>query len=71
MTVVDFLASLAWKTPLSKRQAREDIESGAIEISGKKISDVDALLSNDDILFNTYIIVKRGKKNYHFVEIPE
>lgn len=67
--VVDLLASLAWKAPLSKRQAREDIESGAIEINGKKIGDVEYTLTADDILFDRYIIVKRGKKNYHFVEV--
>ncbi len=69
MTVVDFLASLAWKTPLSKRQAREDIEAGAIELNGKKIDAVDAVWSDDMILFNAYVIVKRGKKNYHFVTV--
>ena len=69
MTVVDFLASLAWKTPLSKRQAREDIEAGAIELNGKKIDAVDAVLTDDMILFNAYVIVKRGKKNYHFVTV--
>ncbi|OGM93737.1 tyrosine--tRNA ligase [Candidatus Wolfebacteria bacterium RIFOXYD12_FULL_48_21] len=69
--VVDFISSLDWKTPLSKRQAKEDIKNGAIEINGKEISDPDALMDKDDILFDRYIIVKRGKKNYHFVEIPE
>lgn len=69
--VVDFLASLAWKAPLSKRQAREDIEAGAIEISGKKITDVNFVLGGAEILFDRYIVVKRGKKNYHFVEVVE
>lgn len=67
--VVDFLASLAWKASLSKRQAREDIDAGAIEINGKKIENGDLVLDKDALLFNKYIIVKRGKKNYHFVEV--
>ncbi|EKD23544.1 MAG: hypothetical protein ACD_81C00219G0005 [uncultured bacterium] len=73
MTIVDFLASLAWKAPLSKRQAKEDIEAGAIEINGKKVSDGEQVLGvgENDVLFNRYIIVKRGKKNYHFVEVVQ
>lgn len=69
VNVVDLLASLAWKAPLSKRQAREDIEAGAIELNGKKISDGAAMVTRDDLLFDAYIIVKKGKKNYHFVEV--
>lgn len=69
LNVVDFLASLAWKAPLSKRQAREDIEAGAIELNGKKVTDTESMVVKDDILFGKYIIVKRGKKNYHFVEV--
>ena len=67
--IADFIASLTWKTPLSKRQVREDIEAGAIELNGKKIESIDVSLSKDDALFGKYIIVKRGKKNYHFVEV--
>lgn len=69
MNIADFLASLAWKAPLSKRQVKEDIENGAIELNGKKISDVAYALSQNDILFDRYLIVKRGKKSYHFVQI--
>ena len=67
--IADFLTSLAWKSPLSKRQAREDVEAGAIELNGKKIESSEHILIESDILFDRYIIVKRGKKNYHFVEV--
>lgn len=69
--IIDLLASLAWKAPLSKRQAREDIEAGAIELNGKKVSDTESTVAKDDILFEKYLIVKKGKKNYHFVEVVE
>ena len=69
--VVDFVSSLEWKIPLSKRQAREDIENGAIEINGVEISDTNAVTDESMLLFGKYIIIKRGKKNYHFVEVPE
>lgn len=67
--VVDLISALAWKSPVSKRQAREDIEAGAIELNGKKIERTEHAIEESDILFGRYLIVKRGKKNYHFVEI--
>jgi tyrosyl-tRNA synthetase len=69
VNIADLLASLTWKAPLSKRQAKEDVENGAIELNGTKIADVGYALSESDVLFGRYIIVKRGKKNYHFVEV--
>lgn len=42
----------------SKREAREFIESGAVTISGEKVSGVETLVQIDDIA-----ILKRGKKN--------
>ena len=71
VNVLDFLASLTWKSPLSKRQAREDIEAGAIELNGKKIETTDVVLSKKDALFGKYMVLRRGKKNYHFVEVVE
>lgn len=49
----------------SKREAREFITGNAIKINGEKIIDVDYLLKDTDFIDNTYIIIKRGKKNYY------
>ena len=49
----------------SKREAREFISSGAISVNGNKINDATTTLSDDYFIDNTYIIVKRGKKNYY------
>ena len=48
----------------SKRQAKEDIENKAISINGEVKSDVDFKLTKSNTLFNKYIIIRRGKKNY-------
>lgn len=69
VNIADFLASLAWKTPLSKRQAKEDVENGAIELNGRKIGSIDYALHASDVLFDSYVIIRRGKKNYHFVNV--
>ena len=49
----------------SKREAREFISGNAIKLNGEKINDLDYLLSDNDYIDNTYIIIKRGKKNYY------
>ena len=49
----------------SKREAREFISSGAVSINGEKITDNTITISDDMFIDNTYIIIKRGKKNYY------
>lgn len=47
----------------SKREAREFITNGAISINGEKITDINVEINDSMFIENTYIIVKRGKKN--------
>ena len=49
----------------SRREAREFISGNAVKINGEKINDLEYSLSDSDYIDNTYIIVKRGKKNYY------
>lgn len=49
----------------SKREAREFISGNAIKVNGRKISDLDYQISDEDYFDNTYIIIKRGRKNYY------
>ena len=49
----------------SKREAREFISSGAISINGEKVTDTNLVITDDMFIDNTYIIIKRGKKNYY------
>ncbi|MDI6717876.1 MAG: tyrosine--tRNA ligase [Patescibacteria group bacterium] len=67
INVVDFLVLAEISS--SKRQAREDIESKAIEINGVKITDINYIVKIKDFLFDKYIIAKRGKKDYNFILI--
>ncbi len=48
----------------SKRQARQDIESGAVYVNGVKQSGIDTMVGRDQRLFGKYVILRRGKKNY-------
>ena len=49
----------------SKREAREFVQGNAISINGEKINDLDYVISIKDFLHGTYIIIRRGKKNYY------
>ena len=51
----------------SKRQAREDINNGAIYINGERQQDVNYELSEDDKIDNAFTIVRRGKKKYFMI----
>jgi tyrosyl-tRNA synthetase len=48
----------------SKRQAREDVNNGAIYINGKRLQDVNYELTNQDKLENEITVIRRGKKKY-------
>ncbi|MBC3086390.1 MAG: tyrosine--tRNA ligase [Staphylococcus capitis] len=51
----------------SKRQAREDVNNGAIYINDERQQSVDYELSNDDKIDNEFTIIRRGKKKYFMV----
>lgn len=65
--IADFL--VAAKVVDSKRQAREDVENKAIEINGEKVSALEYKMSKKDMMQGKYILVKRGKKDYHFIAV--
>ncbi|SCS31627.1 tyrosine--tRNA ligase [Staphylococcus caeli] len=51
----------------SKRQAREDVNNGAIYINGVRQQDVNYELTDADKIANEFTIIRRGKKKYYMV----
>lgn len=51
----------------SKRQAREDVNNGAIYINGEREQSVDYNLTDEDKFDNEFTIIRRGKKKYFMV----
>ncbi|MCI8445574.1 MAG: tyrosine--tRNA ligase [Bacilli bacterium] len=49
----------------SKREAREFVTAGSISINGKKVTDVDQIITKDDAICEVAFIVRRGKKKYY------
>ena len=57
------------KAASSKREAREFIKNNAVSVNGTKVNDALKEFTKEEALFNKYLVVKRGKKNYYLVEI--
>ena len=63
LNIVDLLINMGIAS--SKREAREFVTSNAVSVNGDKVSDLDYVISDKDFLDDTYIVIKRGKKNYY------
>ena len=61
--VIDMLINA--KICSSKREAREFISAGSISINGEKVSDEGDVITSDKLLYNKYLIVRKGKKKYY------
>ena len=57
------------KAASSKREAREFIKNNAVSVNGIKVNDALKEFDRSEALYNKYLVVKRGKKNYYLVEI--
>lgn len=59
--ILDLLVTLGAAS--SKREAREFVSNNAVSINGEKITDINTVVNDTMFIENTYIVVKRGKKN--------
>ncbi|WP_108671310.1 tyrosine--tRNA ligase [Peribacillus acanthi] len=64
--LVDILVNA--KISPSKRQAREDIQNGAVSINGDKVTDTQHVLNADDKIEGQFTIIRRGKKKYTLIQ---
>lgn len=64
--LVDLLVNS--KISPSKRQAREDINNGAIYLNGDRIQEVNKLISKEEAIEQQFILIRRGKKKYFMIK---
>ena len=64
--IVDFLVES--NLVQSKRQAREDVNNGAIYVNGDRITDLEYVVEAKDRLEDNFTVLRRGKKKYLLVE---
>lgn len=67
INLVDLL--IAVNVDKSKRQAREDIQNGAIRINGEKLTETTTEIDPKDSFDGKYIVIRRGKKKYFLATI--
>lgn len=58
---------IAIKAASSKREAREFINGNSISINGEKCQDTQRVIDRKNALYNEYVVIKRGKKNYYLI----
>ena len=66
-SIVDILVDM--NVASSKREAREFVTGNSIEIKGEKINNLETEIDEAYLTNNTYLIIKRGKKNYYIGKI--
>ncbi|WP_046176675.1 tyrosine--tRNA ligase [Domibacillus indicus] len=64
--IVDLLVNA--RISPSKRQAREDVQNGAVSINGEKITDTAYVLSEEDKMDGRFTVIRRGKKKYFLIQ---
>ena len=53
----------------SKGEAKRALESGGISINNVRVSDVQRRLTLDDSIEGRYIVLRKGQKGYHLVQV--
>lgn len=53
----------------SKGEARKMITNGGVSINRQKIADANYKLAVSDLLYNEYILIQKGKKNYYLISV--
>ncbi|MEX2466867.1 MAG: tyrosine--tRNA ligase [Gemmatimonadota bacterium] len=67
MPLVDLLADAGVAS--SKGDARRSIEGGGVYLNNIRASSVDARVGVDDAIEGRYVVLRKGKRNYHLVEL--
>ena len=66
-TLVAVLATVGLSP--SRGQARQAIKSGAVHLNNSKVTDIEYRLGDQDRLAGGYIVLRRGKKAYHVIQV--
>lgn len=70
INLVEFLVDLTKIEP-SRRQAREDIQNGAIYVNGQRQNGTDFEVDTNAAFDGKFVIIRKGKKKYTLVRIAD
>ncbi|MFU8787001.1 MAG: tyrosine--tRNA ligase [Candidatus Izemoplasmataceae bacterium] len=66
LNIMDALIELSLAS--SKREARQFVSGNAVTVNQDKVTDETFMIKKENALFNTYTIIKRGKKLYGVIK---
>lgn len=66
LNIVDCLVLV--KAAISKREAREFVNNGAVSINGDVVKELDFSISKTNAIENQFTVIRRGKKNYFLIK---
>jgi len=55
----------------SKSRARTLIDQGGVSVNDRKVDDADRRLHRDDLVYDRYVILRKGKRDYHLLRVDE
>lgn len=68
IAVIELLAGFT-SVYSSKSEARRALQANALNINQEKVTSDQLVISSDHLLSNQYIVVRKGKKEYHIIEV--
>ena len=51
----------------SRGQARKDVKGGGVYVNSKRVDDEQQKINSGDLIFDKYVLLRRGKRNYALV----
>lgn len=67
LAVVDLLTDSG--VTQSKGEARRAVSEGGINLNNKRVTEAAQAITNADLLEGRFLVIRRGRKNYHLVKI--
>ncbi|WP_293933227.1 tyrosine--tRNA ligase [Sphingobacterium sp. UBA6645] len=68
INVLDLLAVDTAVFP-SKGEARKMLQGGGVSLNREKLSDIEQVINESNLINNKYLVIQRGKKNYYLVTV--
>ncbi|MGN0022201.1 MAG: tyrosine--tRNA ligase [Sphingobacterium hotanense] len=68
INVLDLLAVDTAVFP-SKGEARKMLQGGGVSLNREKLSDIEQVVNESNLINNKYLVIQRGKKNYYLVTV--
>jgi len=67
INVVDLVAGSSLAK--SKGEARRSIQEGGISVNNHKVNDEKQMITLNDVIEGSFLVLRKGKKNYHLVKV--